>query len=239
MEGSDFEFKRFGVCHKHTAMKVGTDGVLLGAWADLSDCNVVWDVGCGCGLIALMLAQRGCGVSVEAIEIDSGAAEDAAYNVVHSPWIDRICVRHADVFEVADDMPRPDMIVCNPPFFVDSLKARGESRNMARHEDGLGCETLIRLAARILAGNVAGRLCMVTPADRRDDVEWWSALCGMHVHRLTEVKTVERKPARRLLWDIRISDGGGCVCDTLCIHSGSGGYSTEYMELTKDFYLNF
>ena len=129
-----FEFKQFTVWHDKCAMKVGTDGVLLGAWANVESAKHILDVGTGTGLIALMLAQRTVQADVTAIEIDSMAAIQARENIAHSPWKNRITLFNCDFRYFHDDL-KYDLIVSNPPYFVNALKCLDKQRNMARHTD--------------------------------------------------------------------------------------------------------
>lgn len=228
-----FRFKRFSVSHCSAAMKVGTDGVLLGAWADTEGCSHVWDVGAGSGLIALMVAQR-CEASVCAIEVDSNAASEAMANVAASPWCDRITVMADDITACAPKLNPPDLIVSNPPFFVDSLQAPDHHRNIARHENTLSVATLLRIAARDLKAD--GRLCMITPADRADDIEWECALSRLFIRRRVDIRTVLYKAPTRTLWEISRRSGTPDFSEQ-SLRDASGRWSDWYVTLTKEYYL--
>ena len=148
---SVFRFKRFELANEKSAMKIGTDGVLLGAWADVSNARTAWDVGCGTGLITLMLAQRTDNMDIIGIEIDSDAAEESSANVRASEWSRRVRVVYDDVLKCYNELPVPDLIVSNPPFFKNALKAHGLARNSARHDDTLSYADLIRVASESLS----------------------------------------------------------------------------------------
>ena len=139
-----FRFKQFGVRHEKSAMKVGTDGVLLGAWTNAENAKKVLDIGTGTGLIALMIAQRSKAL-ITGIEIDEDAAEEAYENFVSSPWGDRLRVENSD-FAVFSNIcnEKYDVIVSNPPYFVDSLECPDEKRGKARHTSSLSFENLIK-----------------------------------------------------------------------------------------------
>lgn len=231
-----FRFKQFGLTQDRTAMKVGTDGVLLGAWTRVGDCRRIWDVGCGTGLLALMMAQR-FQSHILAIEIDEGAVMDARDNIVSSPWADRITLVTGDANDIVPQPGlEPDFIICNPPFFANSLKAPDATRSTARHESTLGCTSILTMAARVLSVN--GRLAMITPADRYDDVMFEASVRRLHPLRITEVCSREGKAPNRLLWEFgRVA--APVTRDRISIRNASNDYTEEYKTLTSDFYLNF
>ena len=148
MSNSYFQFKQFTVWHDKCAMKVGADGVTLGAWADVSDVKSVLDIGCGSGLIALMIAQRS-EAGITAIDIDGQSIEQTKENTGNSPWSERIKTVHASLQQFAANSDVLfDLIVCNPPYFNNSLKSPSESRTMARHTDTLSYTDLITNAGK-------------------------------------------------------------------------------------------
>lgn len=231
-----FRFKQFEIDDSLSAMKIGTDGVLLGAWASVEDCRQVLDVGTGTGLVALMVAQRCAEAHITAIDIDARAAEEAQYNVDKSAWYSRIAVLHADVREFAID-EKFDHIISNPPYFNDALRSPDVQRNTARHTDTLGYEELISAAERMLVKG--GRLSVVLPTDgamhfRREAFErLWLA-------RQTDVVTREGEEPKRTLMEFVLGDEPLMPrCDTITIHRRDGSYSPEYRDLTAEFYLAF
>lgn len=231
-----FRFKHFAVSHSSAAMKVGTDGVLLGAWAPISDdCRRIWDVGSGSGVIALMMAQR-CGqANIDAIEIDPDAVREMSRNFQASPWAARINAVEGDICEFADSLKRPDLIVSNPPFFANSLTAPDKLRSQARHEATLGFESLIEIAAKYLTEN--GSLAMISPADRRKDIEWQAALRRLYVRQLIEVVTAPSRTPARILWLLG-RRAGAMKTDRICLREPSGEYSDIYKSLTQEFYIH-
>ena len=213
-------------------MKVGTDGVLLGAWFNLEPGMSVLDIGTGTGLIALMAAQRGAG-SVTAVEIDPDAAGQALENVRRSEWADRIEVINADIalFTARTGF---DRIVCNPPYFRDSLRCPDAGRNTARHNDSLSFETLVRCSASLLAPD--GLLCLVMPFDAVSVFTKCAALAGLYLCRRTDLVTAPGKtPKRSLLASRKQSDE--LQSDTLSICGPDGKETSEYVNLVNDFYL--
>lgn len=229
-----FQFKQFTVFHDKCAMKVGTDGVLLGAWAPAGDAERILDVGTGTGLIALQLAQRNPRARITAIEIDASAAGQAAENVARSPWHDRVEIVCQD-FRSYEPAGKFDLIVSNPPYFTDALKCPDEQRSAARHTGLLDYGSLFGGSASLLEEE--GIVSVIIPAEaekRVIDAAWSHRL--FLVRRL-QVFTKPGKPCRRVM----LAFGFGmspCREERLCIEAAHGGYSEEYVALTRDFYLN-
>ena len=205
-------------------MKVGTDGVLLGAWAKGGP--RILDIGTGTGIIALMMAQRYPEAQVTAIDIDEGAVRQAEQNVSQSPFLGRISVLQQAVQEHLGEY---ESIVSNPPFFIDSLQAPDEQRNMARHTATLSYAELMKAAYRLLADN--GELSVVIPFDYRRRMEDEAVFVGFFPSRVCGVKTTERKPAKRYLLAFRKHP---CPCEKSEITIGDETYN----RLTEAFYLN-
>lgn len=239
MSNSYFEFKKFTVRQELCAMKVGTDGVLLGAWASLAGCRDVLDVGTGTGLIALMLAQRGesenRSVRIDALDIDKGAVEQAALNIQASPFGDRIrteCQAFASYVQFTEK--RYDLIVSNPPYFHNSLKCPDIRRNTARHTDTLPLQELLEGCCRLLLP--AGRIALILPSGRKEELARLSEPMGLNITRQTDVSSVEGKPPKRLLAELSF-DAPGCTPDTMALETASHRYTPEFTALIKDFYL--
>ena len=218
-----FRFKHFTVEQDLCAMKVGTDGVLLGAWAHGGE--QVLDVGTGTGLIALMMVQRYPEARVTALDIDEGAVRQATINVEQAEAKDRIRVVQQRVQEHEGQY---DAIVSNPPFFIDSLNAPDVQRNTARHAETLTYAELMEAAWRLLKDD--GELSVVVPFDYRQRMEDEATFRGFFPSRVCAVKTVERKPAKRYLLAFR-KHPCQCVKETMTIGD------EQYRQLTGDFYL--
>lgn len=219
-------------------MKVGTDGVLLGAWARLAENHRrILDIGTGTGLIALMAAQRteAWGAEIVGVEIDPSAAEDARENVARSEWNERVEIVRTSI---QDYLPEGnfDHIISNPPYFVSSLLSPDAARTTARHTTSLSFDELATAASRLLAPG--GVLSVVLPYDAAPDMTLAAARKGFFLARRTDVSSKTRgKPLRSLLeYGHRPLP---TAVDNLTIHLPDGDYTPEYRELTKAFYLKF
>lgn len=230
-----FRFKQFTVHQQRSAMKVGTDGVLVGAWATVRATDrAVLDIGTGTGLLALMLAQRNPEAQVVAVEIDAESAAQARENVAGSLWRDRIRVEECAVQEFSAEQ-KFDLIVSNPPYFVDSLKCPDGSRNMARHTDTLSFAELMQAAERLLAPE--GRFAVIVPSEAALTV---IAAGNLHLVRRCDVRTKPSGTPKRVMLEFSPRFEGAAQREELTIGDGTnGGYSPEYVALTRDFYLKF
>lgn len=249
-------------------MKVGTDAVLLGAWAgrdftsgkesdapcgdapcsdahpDSNSGNTpkILDVGCGTGVIALMMAQRFPSAQIYGIEIDPDAAVEAAGNFANSPWADRLSAINGDF--TSHIFPQGangfDIIVSNPPFFTEGCGALpGEdARKMARHDSSLSLPSLLSKATELLAP--AGHIYLIMPAECENDIIFESTMLRLSVNEICAVSTVPRKPPRRIMVDLSLLSSSAIrPASALSIHTPDGGFSPEYTSLVKDFYLHF
>ena len=230
-----FRFKQFTVHQQRSAMKVGTDGVLIGAWASVRETDrTILDIGTGTGLIALMMAQRTPEAQIVAVEIDAESAEQASENFAESPWSDRIRVERCAVQEFATEQ-KFDLILSNPPYFVDSHKCPDESRNLARHTDTLSFAELMRAAERLLAPD--GRFAVIVPSEAALSV---IAAGRLHLVRRCDVRTKPNAAPKRVMLEFSPRFEGAALREELTIGDGtSGGYSPEYVALTREFYLKF
>ena len=228
-----FTFKQFTIYHDRCAMKVGTDGVLLGAWTNLQNANRILDVGTGTGLIALMLAQRTKDATITAIDIDADAVGQAQENVSDSPWKDRVEVTLQDICTYAPD-GLFDIIVSNPPYFVNSLKCPDGQRTTARHTDSLDANRLIGKVTELLAPE--GRFSLILPADQTDELLRIAEEYGLYPSRITRVITRPGLPPKRVLVEFRKTTQ---ICEEteLVVELDRHVYSEDYIALTKDFYL--
>lgn len=231
-----FQFKQFTIYQDKAAMKVGTDGTLLGAWAAIDNCTRILDVGTGTGLIALMMAQRS-NAMVTAIEIEENAAFEAKQNVVISPWGNRVDVRHISLQEYSKTCSSKfDLIVSNPPFFSQAFKAANENRTMARHNDSLPFSELFSHSTDLLSSK--GELAVVLPIDAANNCEKLASENELFLIRKTEVKPNVRKDANRVLLEFCKKEAAQKI-DCLTIYDENGGYTDSYKLQTKDFYLKF
>ncbi|MBQ9356372.1 MAG: methyltransferase [Prevotella sp.] len=204
MGNSYFHFRQFSICQSDCAMKVGTDGVLLGAWAgvpvEAGSRQRILDIGTGTGLIALIMAQRFADAFVTGIDIDEQAVAQAAGNAAASPFAQRIEMRHIDAAKMDDDVAF-DAIVCNPPFFSHSLHSPDARRSLARHDDTLTARILMQCGLRLLADG--GELSVVVPAEQASQMESEALLAGFFKSRHCLVRTAAHKPVRRCLLAFR------------------------------------
>ncbi|GHU08856.1 tRNA1(Val) (adenine(37)-N6)-methyltransferase [Alphaproteobacteria bacterium] len=235
MQKDSFQFKQFTIRQHLCAMKVGTDGVLLGAWAKIAAHTI--DVGTGTGLIALMLAQRDSEALIDAIEIDENACLQAKDNALASPFADRIRVFHSSLsVYAANTEMKYDLVISNPPYFEQSLKGPNQKRNAARHTDSLPLEDLIEKGRSLLSPT--GRIALVLPADREDHLRGVAVENQLNVIRLTRVIPKAGAHPKRILTELSADFALHCTPDTLQIEDSPGKYSTGYIELTMNFYLN-
>ena len=238
-----FRFKRFEVVNERSAMKVNTDGVLLGASMTIraSDRRLL-DVGTGTGTIALMAAQRLSSFPeqekalIKAIDIDRVSAEEAGINFNNSPWADILEVHCASLEDFAKgDEAGYDLIFSNPPYFEDSLLAPEKRRSNARHTStGLSYRELLDFAAARLSDE--GRIAVVLPAEQEVPLCRYARMSGLHLFRIVRVKTVPRKEPCRI-----IAEFGRTRCEVpeevMLTIQKEGKYTEEYLSLTRDFYL--
>jgi len=232
-----FRFKQFTVWHDKCAMKVGTDGVLLGCWCDVPEARTILDVGCGTGLISLMLAQR-IPAQIDAIDIDESACIQARENVSHSPFPDRIHIIYTSLARFAQTntgKTEYDCIVSNPPYFIDSLKCPDKQRTMARHTDTLPLDQLIHDSNRLLSPS--GCLCLVLPFDQRDALLRLVREEGLYLQKETDVYPTPASQPKRLLVQV-----GRQACEhpqmsSLVIEKERHHYTDEFIALAKEYYL--
>lgn len=226
-----FSFKRFTVNHGKCAMKVGTDGVLLGAWARGG--RRVLDVGTGSGLVALMMAQRFEEAGVTAIDIEPGACIQACENVAASPFAGRISVVETALQSFQGGVY--DAIVCNPPFYAGTLKSKTAARTMARSAETLPFADLFRHVARLLADG--GEFSVVIPSALRGEFDAEAALSGLFPRRVCTVKTVPHKAASRCLLAYGKCPVGKVEEVDECLNNADMTRSEWYVGLTEEFYL--
>lgn len=217
-------------------MKVGTDSVLLGAWAKGG--NRMLDVGTGTGVIAIMMAQRFPGASVTAVDIDGVACAQASENVNTSPFASQIQLRCVAVQQLADEAGMQglfDAVVSNPPFFDNALKAMGESRVIARHTDTLPFHQLFAAVGRLLAPH--GTFSAIIPFDYKGKFEAEAALAGFCVSRMCAVRTTPRKQPRRYLLSFQKESPEEVEIEEQILEIQPGVRSEWYAGITRDFYL--
>lgn len=233
-----FSFKQFTVAQDRCAMKVGTDGVLLGAWTSLeNNPHSILDIGAGTGLIALMLAQRNTAEQIDALEIDEDAYEQCVENFENSPWADRLFCFHAPLDEFADEMEGEnyDLIVSNPPFFLpNETEHIPENRKKARFYDSLPFEDLINYAAQLLSET--GELAVVIPFAEEEKFIAFADDNSLYTNRITRVRGTEKTPVKRSLLQFSFIDKK-VEENELILEISRHKYTSEFKELVKEFYL--
>ncbi len=231
-----FEFKQFTIQQDRCAMKIGTDGVLLGAWTSLeSEPNAILDIGAGTGLIALMLAQKSDATTIDALEIDADAYEQCTDNFESSPWGDRLFCYHAGLDEfVAEIENKYDLIVSNPPFYSEEVASGDASRDRARQNQSLPFEVLIAGVYHLLSEE--GIFSTIIPFKEEADFIKLASCFGLEPHRITHVKGHTTAEVKRSLLEFRFFKAP-CIINELIIEKERHQYTDAYKVLTQDFYL--
>jgi len=232
-----FQFKQFSVKQDKTAMKVGTDGVLLGSWAPVHHNPFsVLDIGAGTGIIALMLAQRTQAVQIDALEIDEDAYEQAVENFENSPWGDRLFCFHAGLDEfIEEPEDEYDLIVSNPPFYAEDYKTDNEQRDLARFQDAMPFEELVEAADLLLSEN--GIFALIIPFREEEKFIVLAKDFELYPIKITRVKGTPKSEIKRSLLAFSRNETSEIEIDELIIEIDRHVYTPEYIELTKDFYL--
>lgn len=234
MSNNYFQFKQFRIQQDRCAMKVSTDGILLGAWADGTGATHALDVGTGTGILALMLAQRFSALAIEAIEIDKEAFTQASENVDHSRWKERIVLQHTMLQAWKTDKVY-ELIICNPPYFEPASEVSGKARQLARHQVGLSYSELLHFSRDHL--NEKGKLSMILPAGNHKEVSAEAHELGLFLQRETTVKYKLEKDVSRYLIELGRKKPKKLHRDELLIQEGgTNQYSQDFIDLTREFY---
>ena len=234
---SKFQFKQFSLEQDNCAMKIGTDGVLLGAWAPIAhELFSVLDIGTGTGIIALMVAQRSNAAQIDALEIEENAYEQATDNFENSPWNERLFCFHAGLDEFMEEPEDEyDLIVSNPPFYAEDYKTNDEQRDLARFQDALPFEDLIEAADLLLSGN--GILAVIIPFKEEKRFLAIAHEFELYPTHITRVKGTPTTEIKRSLLALSRNKIDNTTIDELVIEIGRHEYTPEYIELTQEFYL--
>lgn len=234
-----FEFKQFSVTDQQSSMKVGTDAVLLGVWAEKEHADNILEIGVGCGLISLMMAQRFPDAQIQAIDIHKPSVEEAKQNFTSSPWAERLSVENISL-QAYTTQTKYDLIISNPPFFNDSLLPQTSKKTMAKHTGNLSHADLAKHASKLLSAQ--GKLSLILPIDSH--LNFSTIQNGLHLWRQLSIIPKEGKTANRILseWRMKKEEGEGegegeVIRSSLTIRSLDNNYTEEYIELTKAFYL--
>ena len=232
-----FYFKRFKVEDGNSTMRVGTDAVLLGASVEVSGVGNILEIGTGCGVIALMLAQRSQAL-IDAIDIDEASVVQAGRNVRNSPWNDRIRVIHNSLQDYTHKANQQyDLIVCNPPYFSRSLKSPVKTRNIARHHDTLSFTELLEGSAKLMTDT--GSLWVILPIMEYKEFIETAALKGFFLQYKMMITSLENKEYQRIILQLKTIPAEDIREKFLAIKTADQSFSKEYIELTGEFYLDF
>ena len=228
-----FRFKQFAIRQENAAMKVGTDGALLGAWCDVSKANNILDIGTGTAIIAMMVAQRNSAAAITAIEIDEKALIDANFNVENCPWTNRIKIIQSSLQEFTPTL-KFDSIISNPPFFENSLKSNSRSKIKARHTDSLHYSDILNFASIHLSS--IGVLHLILPLENAEKCIETAIEGGFYLKRICKVHPVPHKNPHRFVFELT-KTATPTITESLIIETGKRhDYSQDYIELTKAFY---
>jgi len=231
-----FLFKQFQVHQDRCAMKIGTDGVLLGAWASTEpQPQSILDIGAGTGVVALMLAQRSNADTIDGIEVDADAYEQCVDNFEASNWADRLFCYHASLEEFVAEMDdKYDLIVSNPPFYSEMVSSGNESRDIARQNQSLPFEVLLSSVARLLSEN--GTFSTIIPFKEEERFLKLAATLNLNPKRLLRIKGNPKSEIKRSLLEFQIGNTAVDI-ENLTIETMRHQYTQEYIDLTRAFYL--
>lgn len=228
-----FQFKQFSIIQEKSAMKVGTDGVLLGAWTPVKSANYILDIGTGTGLIALMLAQRNNVAKIDALEIETLAFTEARKNFMNANWSSRLNVFHSSLQNFKTHR-QYDLIVSNPPYFTDTFKNKNTKKALARHVDNLSFKQLLLHTSALLTKQ--GSCAFIIPYIEEKNFINLAKQYHLYIHKITRVKGRKNLEAKRsLLYFLTVP----CSCNVneLVIEIDRHIYTKDYVDLTKSFYL--
>lgn len=231
-----FKFKQFTIEQDRCAMKIGTDGVLLGAWISVKNNPFsILDIGAGTGIIALQLAQRSNAEMIDALEIDANAFEQCVDNFENSPWGDRLFCYHASLEEFVAEMDEEyDLIVSNPPFYSEDYKSLDDSRNDARFTDALAFDELIDSASRLLSDE--GIFALIIPRKEEADFIKMASEVNLFPNRICRVRGNDKSEEKRSMLEFSFEKTAVQI-ENLTIETSRHNYTQDYKNLVKDFYL--
>lgn len=236
MANNYFAFKQFTVLQDKCAMKVSTDGVLLGAWTNVDGMKRILDVGTGTGLIALMLAQRS-GALIDAVEIDKDAAAQALQNVKDSPWAKRINVYYKSLQAFTEGLrPGYDLIVSNPPYFQQALRSPDKARTTARHNVELSYQSLLFCASNLLMPD--GKISTIIPSDSTESFTHQAQLNGFYPQRMVWVRTIAFAQSSRVMIELSsVKQREPALSELTIMQNNARSYTQEFNKLTSEYYL--
>ncbi len=231
-----FQFKEFSIDQDRCAMKIGTDGVLLGAWTSVQDAYSILDIGAGTGILALMLAQRSDAGQIDALEIDEDAYEQCVDNFENSSWANRLFCYHAALDEFVEEMEdeKYDLIISNPPFYTEDYKSGDTARNIARFADSLPFEELINFASELLSDE--GSFAVIIPYSEEEYFLKLSEKVNLFPNRITRVRGTENTPLKRSLLQLSFTEKP-FSSNELILEVSRHEYTQDYQKMVAPFYL--
>jgi tRNA1Val (adenine37-N6)-methyltransferase len=238
MSNDSFEFKKFKIKQDKCAMRVSTDAVLLGAWVIPNGSTSILDIGTGTGVIALMLAQKST-AQITAIDIDKGSTEQAKLNVAESIFSSKVSVLHSSFQELVQTCNKKfNLIVTNPPYFIDSLKSSNDTRTTARHTDSLSFKDLIGGVKKLLDDK--GKFCLILPKNEAILFREMAQSKGLYLSKLLRIRTtLEKDSEKRHLMQFEFKESEFSESTLVIEKDSRHNYTEEYKELTKDYYIHF
>ena len=229
-----FHFKHFSLYHHRSTMKVGTDAILLGRWTEVKPLDVVLDVGTGCGLLPLMLSQKGV-AHVDAVDIDKASIEEATINFEASQWRDRLKAFCVDIVDFQTDK-KYDLIISNPPYFNRFSKCDSERKSRARHNDaGLSFATICQEVGRLMQPD--GRFALVLPADVSVEFLDTAERYGLYLHKRMTIVPIAGKEPNRVNLELGFEKSDNIFEETFIIRDADKRFTAQYNEFLKDYYL--
>lgn len=229
-----FNFRQFVVHDEQSTQRIGTDAMLLGAWVNPGSARKVLDIGTGCGVLALMMAQQ-CEAQVDAIDVHGPSILEATRNFSNSPWNSRVNAIHTSLAEFRTHfLPGYDLIITNPPYFSQSLKSPSVRKNQARHDDSLSLTELIPTVKKLLTP--AGRFALILPADQAAKCISLCLSNALHLMRRTSVHSKPATQAKRVLLEFSLYESSGVIASELNILDVSGKFSYAYLSMTGSFH---
>ncbi|MBP6574663.1 MAG: methyltransferase [Flavobacteriales bacterium] len=230
-----FHFKQFSVRHDRSAIKVGTDAVLLGAWTNYDKAERILDIGTGCGVLALIAAQRNGTARIDGIEIDTASAEEARANAASSPWNDRLRIHNMDARKLVSS-DRYELIISNPPFYAGEEASPDSRKSVAKHSGELTFNELLCAADKLLAAD--GRISVVLPLNREKDFLTDAALFGLKPNRRCVVRYLGSRPPKRVMLELgrRAEE---LEQEEITVESTQGEFSAGYRTLLSDLLMKF
>lgn len=233
-----FKFKQFDVDQSGCAMKINTDGVLLGALANADHPRAILDIGTGTGVIALMLAQRFSSTDIDAVEIDQSAAETAGQNFQNSPYADRLSIFNSGFAEFFDQYPdkKYDLIVSNPPFYINSLKSLEAKTELAKHADSLFFDGLLSFVSKHICES--GILSMILPVDTAEMVDRLAAKHKLNLQKTILIQSFSESKPHRVVVVYGLKEAQ-IIAGKFVIYKSVGSYSEEYINLLRPYFIAF